>query len=227
VRIAKVLALTLAMGLAPGAGAVPWMEVGDAGDLPATAQVPTGSGPLTSIFGTILLTGGTDADMYRIHISMPSAFSATTVGTVGLPGVQLQSSQLFLFDAAGFGVYGRHHNAGTFRTTLPAGSPLGPQLAGDYFLAISGFGRDPVSASGPIFPSTPPDMLFGSTGPGGAQPISGWTGLEGFASRGNYRIDLTGAEFAAIETPVPEPGTLLLLAGGLFGLAVQRRCRFF
>ena len=67
-RIAKVLALTLAMGLAQGAGAIPWTEVGDAG-LPASAQVPMGSGLLTSIFGSIPSTSATDADMYRLHIS--------------------------------------------------------------------------------------------------------------------------------------------------------------
>jgi len=223
-RIAKVLALTLAMGLAPGAGAIPWTEVGDAGDLPATAQVPTGSGALTSISGSIPSTSATDADMYRIHISTPSTFSATTVGTVGLPGTQLQNSQLFLFNAAGLGVYGRDDDPGTFRTTLPAGSLLGPQIPGDYFLAISGFARDPVSPGGLIFPSSPNTTLFGPTGPGGTQPISGWTGLEAaFASRGNYRIDLTGAEFVSVSTLVPEPGTLLLFAAGLFGILALRR----
>ena len=223
-RIAKVLALILATGFAPGAGAIPWMEVGDAGDLPATAQVPTGSGALTSISGSIPSTSATDADMYRLHISAPSTFSATTVGTIGASGLQLQNSQLFLFNAARLGVYGRDDDPGTFRTTLPAGSPLGPQLPGDYFLAISGFARDPVSPGGLIFPSSPSTTLFGPTGPGGTQPISGWTGLEAaLASRGNYRIDLTGAQFASLAAPVPEPGTLLLLAAGLFAILALRR----
>ncbi len=227
-RIAKVLALVLAMGLAPGARAIPWTEVGDAGDLPATAQIPTGSGALTSISGSIPSTSATDADMYRIHISTPSTFSATTVGTIGAIGLQLQNSQLFLFNAAGLGVYGRDDNPGTFRTTLPANSPLGPQVPGDYFLAISGFDRDPVSPGGLIFPSSPNATLFGPTGPGGTQPISGWTGLDAaLASRGNYRIDLSGAQFASLAAPVPEPGTLLLLAAGLFGILALRRCGFF
>ena len=226
-RIAKVLALILAMGFAPGAGAIPWTEVGDAGDLPATAQVPTGSGALSSIFGSIPSAGAADADMYRIHISTPLTFSATTVGTVGLAGTQLENTELFLFNAAGIGVYGRDDDPGTARTTLPAGSLLGPLVPGDYFLAISGFARAPVSPLGLIFPSSPSTTLFGPTPPGGTQTISGWTGLEEAASRGNYRIDLTGAEFASIAAPVPEPGTLLLLAAGLFGILALRRCRFF
>ena len=38
-----------------------WNETGDAGDLPATAQSPVGSGPLITIRGDILPDG--DADM--------------------------------------------------------------------------------------------------------------------------------------------------------------------
>jgi hypothetical protein len=227
-RMTRVLGLLLAMGLAPHASAVPWTEVGDAGDLPATAQVPVGSGGITSIFGSTPITSATDADMYRIHLSVPSAFSATTVGTVGNPGLQLQNSQLFLFNEDGFGVYGRDDNPGTPRTTLPAGSPLGPLLPGDYFLAISGFDRDPMSAGGEIFPDTPNNIVHGPTGPGGTQPVSGWTGLAAaLASRGNYRIDLTGAEFVGpAVTPVVEPATLILMGLGLFGLLFVRRCRF-
>src|SRR5919201_1616449 len=39
------------------ARALPWNEVGDAGELPATAQVPIGLGALTSISGSIGPTG--------------------------------------------------------------------------------------------------------------------------------------------------------------------------
>jgi len=160
--------------------------------------------------------------MYRIHISVPIDFSATTVGTVGAPGLQLQNSQLFLFDAAGFGVYGRDDDTGTFRTTLPAANALGPQIAGDYFLVITGFNRDPISAGGLIFPSSPNATLFGPTGPGGALSVSGYNGLEAaLASRGNYTINLTGAEFASVAT-IPEPGTVLLFCVSVFGVVVVR-----
>ena len=56
-----------------------WVEVGDAGGLPGTANMTVGSGPLTHITGTV--STSTDADMYLIFISSPASFSATTVGT--------------------------------------------------------------------------------------------------------------------------------------------------
>src|SRR5882762_7344358 len=132
-RLPRMLPITVAiiasLAFVAPARATPWTEVGDAGELPATAQVPVGSGVLTSITGSIgppSTISLTDADMYRIHISGPTSFSATTVGTGGT----LVDTQLFLFDAGGLGVYGRDDDLGTARTTLPAGNALGPQAAG-------------------------------------------------------------------------------------------------
>jgi hypothetical protein len=216
-----VMALVATVGLASTVSATPWLEIGDAGNLPGTAQVTLGFGPLTSISGFIgnnAPNSFLDADMFRIHIPTPALFSATTVGTGG----SLVDTMLFLFDVNGFGVYADDDVLGSPRSRLPAGSPLGPQVADDYFLLITAFGHYPVSAGGLIFPQVPRTQVFGPTGPGGGAPISGYTG---FGPRGSYTINLTGAEFAAPGTvaTVPEPGTLLLLGVGLVGLARRRR----
>jgi hypothetical protein len=183
---------------------------GDAGDLPATAQVTAGIGALTSISGTI--GSATDADLYQIFITGGGTFSATTAST---PGTTLGDPQLFLFNAAGIGVYANDDFGGSLQATLPAGNPLTPTAPGLYYLAITSFNRDPVSPGGVIFPV---GTLVGPTGPGGGQPVSGYTGTGG---TGTYAIRLTGAEFAVI----PEPGTLTLLGAGALGLLACGRRR--
>ena len=197
----------LALGLAGGnLQAAIWAEVGDAGQLPGTAQITLGANPLTAITGTI---SAGDADMYLIYIPVAGAFSATTVGGAAF------DTQLFLFTAAGMGVATNDDNGSGLLSTLPAGGSF-LVSAGNYYLAISGFNNDPTSVGGLIFPSTFPGV-FGATGPGAGSPVSGWTGGGG---TGAYTITLTGAQFA-----VPEPGSVVLLAGivGLIGRAIRRK----
>jgi hypothetical protein len=195
-----------------------WTEgqdgTGDAGDLPATAQVTRGESgvPLTTIIGTI--DNPNDVDMFKIIIVDPSRFSATTVGQPGT----LFDTQLFLFDANGRGVQANDDVSTTdLRSTLTpfAGVP------GIYYLAISAFNSDPVAPGGlRIFPEPEETIApifglpVGPTGPGGGLPVAGWT--TGGLSSGTYQIALTGAEFGS---SVPEPGTFLLLGLGLAGLA--------
>jgi hypothetical protein len=85
--------------LIASAGAQTWDETanggGDAGDLPATAQVVSGSGSLTAITGNL---GASDVDMYQIIICDPLNFEATTVGGATF------DTQLWLFDLNGNGV---------------------------------------------------------------------------------------------------------------------------
>jgi len=184
--------------------AASWTEIGDAGDLPLTAQTVVGSGPLDAISGS--LSDIYDADMYRIYISDPTGFSAYASGF---------DPQLFLFDASGMGVEGNDDVGGfDFNAYLPPGNPVSPTSAGLYYLATSNWNLDPYSATGLIFPDTPYDGVHGPTGIGGGDPISYWSGY-GYA--GAYIIDLAGAEF------VPEPATVTLL--GLGALALIRRRR--
>ena len=194
------------------ARAGPVTEGGDAGDLPGVAHA-TGSGVVPSITGSIGST--TDADMYALYLPSPAAFSATTVGTP-----TLGDTQLFLFNAAGYGVVANddHSGGGTLLSTIPVGSVTGS--AGLYYLAISRYDRDPRSAGGLIFPSSPFTGVHGPTGPGGGSPITLWGGT---SQVGGYTIRLTGAEGSA--TVVPLPGALCLGAVLLGTTGLVRRFR--
>jgi hypothetical protein len=207
---AATLSLTGLLSAAPQVNALPWTEIGNAGDLVGTAQLTTGAGALTSISGT--LSTGTDVDMFGIHISSPAAFSATTVGGAGF------DTQLFLFNAAGIGIYANDDSVGT-RSTLPAGHANSPTTTGLYYLAISQYNRDPFSSGGLIFPNSPFTGVFGPTGPGGALPVNSWSGS---GARGTYTITLTGASFSNVAT-TPEPSSLLLLGSGLATCVAWRR----
>jgi hypothetical protein len=209
-RVAGALLIGAAVAFAAPAGATPWTESGDAGELVGTAQVTIGVGDLTSIDGDI---AATSADLYLLHIYDPTAFSATTVGGATF------DTQLFLFDSAGVGVYANDDSSG-FQSTLPAGNVNGPTAVGDYLLGITGFNYDPVNVGGLIFS---PSGFSDVPGPNNTDPLTGWTGTA-LSNFGTYSIALTGASFAQ-ATSVPEPGTALLMGAGLLGLVLLRRRR--
>lgn len=201
--------LLLAMSITPQCrAAFVWAEVGEAGELPPTAQIVFGAGELLAITGTIFTS--MDVDMYRISITAPVIFSASTVGTPG----SLADSQLFLFTTFGLGIAANDDDSAvTTRSALPAGNPLtSVLLPGDYVIGISGWDRDPVSPGGLIFPPLPKIGVFGPVGPGGAFPMTGSSGIG--ISGGTYEIVFKGA--AAAAAAVPEPSTLLQL--GIVGL---------
>jgi PEP-CTERM motif len=208
-RVAGALLIGAAVAFAAPAGATPWTESGDAGDLVGTAQVTVGTGALTSIDGAI---ASYMSDLYLIHIDDPTAFSASTVGGAGF------DTQLFLFDSTGVGVYANDDSSG-LQSTLPAGNANGPTAVGDYLLGISSWDRDPVNVGGLVFPTTP---FSGVLGPNNLDPLTGWSSTGSF--NGTYSIALTGTSFAQ-ATSVPEPGTALLMGAGLLGLVLLRRRR--
>jgi hypothetical protein len=217
---AKGVALVAALAFVSGVSAQTYVESGDAGNLPATAQTATGSGTLTGIAGS---TGGGDTeDMYLINIRDFSAFQAGTDPAAGSAGGSASfDTQLWLFDTSGNGILGNDDCPGGcpgFHSHLSGPTPTDGQPGltanGNYYLAISGFGNDPNSAGGAIFNQATFAELSGPDGPGGGSPISGWMGG---GATGSYTIGLSGANF------VPEPATLGLVALG--GLAVLRRRR--
>ena len=222
-RVAAVWLLAAwALAAAAPAAVADWVEVGDAGFLPSNAQATIGSGPLTAIRGSLGNPPASnpfpfnqplaDPDMYVIRLTGGGTFSATTVGQPGT----INDTLLYLFDASGRGVYANDDAVGsnTFRSTLPANTPLTPTAPGLYYLLITQanyipFSFDPLDPNRNelnIFPIFPQRAVYGPTGPGGAFPIATYDG--NFASElGSYTIALTGATFA-----VPEPSSLLLIA---------------
>ncbi len=181
------------------------VETGDAGNLPGTAQVVSGLTGADTLSGNISFTSG--VDMYAIFLT-GGAFGATTVGQPGTLG----DPQLFLFDSAGIGVAANDDGGSNLDATLSLGAPT----PGLYYLAISSYDNDPNNANGLIFPSSPFGPQYGPTGPGGALPVTGWSGGGG---TGSYTIELRGASSAA----VPEPSSMVLIGGGLAALGLLRR----
>lgn len=170
-----------------------WVEAGDAGELPATAQVPNGTvTSLTSIAGT--LAAG-DVDMFLIDIVDPVAFTASTVGGTTV------DTQLFLFFRDGRGV--THHDGFTGSTgpqSLITGNFV--PFAGSYYLAISEYDRDPRSAGQLIWNDQPWDIERRADGPRRYESVDSWGGFSG--AGGAYTIALTGCTRPGKEVVLPD-----------------------
>jgi hypothetical protein len=215
VEVARITAI-VAVFVARTAGAATWTEIGDAGQLPGTAQVTKGTGPLTLITGH---HSPNDADAFLIRITDPATFSATTDGLANW------DTQLFLFTPDGFGVYYNDDiSASDRQSTLPVGNPNGPTTPGLYILAISEYNMKPSSTGGLIFPTIYPGV-FGATGPGAGAALSTWNN-DG-ADDADYAIALTGAA-PAVSLGVPTLsawGLVLacLFLAGVGAFALRRR----
>lgn len=189
--------------LASVANGQTWAEVGDAGELAASAQSTVGSGPLSLITGSL---AANDVDMFHIRIDDPSLFIAQHTAAFDF------DSQMFLFNMNGTGVAFRDDATGLRGAVSGSFVPA----AGDYLLAISGWDRDPVDAAAlPIWNDTPFAVERAPDGAGAANPVASWSG--NVVARGQYEIAIRGASF------VPSPGSAAL--AGIGGLLVARRRR--
>jgi Ca2+-binding RTX toxin-like protein len=199
-RAGMVLLLTgvVVVGSAGTAGAVTHAESGDAGDLLPTAQEPVGVGALTAITGTVSFRE--DVDLYKICVDSNAAFSATTVGTAGTLG----DTQLWLFNANGQGVEMDDNVVGeeTDRSTLPLGGNPGP-TTGVYYLGISAFDTDALTAPSPEGFLIFPDVLVGVQGSiSNERTLGGWNdNLDNPLSPSTYTIALTGVHPCTAPPP--------------------------
>jgi len=177
---------------------------GDAGDLPATAQLVTlpdqtpCQSPVTRIRGD---NGADDVDMYVICITDPANFVASTVGTT------TWDTQLWLFRCDGTGVV---HNDDNPDATTGLQSRIDNRTnciteGGIYLLAISRYNRDAVDADGNLlWNNSPFREVRCPDGPGAANPIAGWTGTT--SAGGRYVISLQGAYFVSDQGCAGGPG---------------------
>lgn len=176
------------------AGAQTWNEQGDAGETLSTAQACEGSGSLTAIHGNHDFD---DCDMYAIDIVDAANFRATVSSDTSF------DTQLFLFDESGVGV--THHDdiSSTNRR-----SRLTAQFVADegrYYLAISGWNKDPRSDQQQyLWNQTPSQIERAPDGPDATSPVDHWFDETGGADGGgSYTIQLLGCAFVDEGDPCP------------------------
>jgi hypothetical protein len=201
-----------------------WIEGDtDAGATLETAQAIVGIGQLHVLIGELSLGSGVAAgqvddleDLYLLRIATPMSFSFTV-------GQAAFNPQLFLFnitrpgEALGLLANDDQISSNLPLLTSPATDGTGAMvlLPGEYALGVSGFGRVPVSPTGPIFFFGSTTEISGPDGAGGINPLSGWTGP---GQTGTYRIELSGVDWYNI--PSPAAGAALL---GMAGVLRRRR----
>jgi hypothetical protein len=186
--LALLTSLMALLGFAAGAYAQAWNEAGDAGSLPATAQVTVGQGPLTAIHGA--LASDSDVDMYCIQVQAPTSL------IVALQCVVIQGPNVWLFDATGKGVAANSMCVGGDKRIL--GTFV--VAAGKYYVAVSYNGVNPFAGVDPIWvPANVGERA--PDGPGAAGVVTSWQGMGQVQPLNPYDISLWSVAYC--EPPVP------------------------
>lgn len=207
----------------------------DAGSTPDTAMPTGGPSPLKSIRGRFAVPTdgpGDFEDMFIINVVQPIQFCVQTISnlnTTNCCGEDYSphsgsnfNTQVWLFKADGRGLLANDDSAGgspglsRMGHTATDGTGAMVVTPGLYYIAISGGPqRDPVSAGGLIFNQSSVTEVSGPDGPGGTQPIVGWTGAG--ITNVQYEMTLCGVD------PMPSIPTLsqwgLITLTALLGLA--------
>jgi len=224
IQSAAVLAALSLCGVAAARGPE-WVEKGDAGTLPTSAQVvtssPTGqvkkiSGALNGLDGS-LAGDGDYVDMYYVCINDPTLFCIVT--SQGTQGSATFDTQLWVFDSQGRAVMGNddasaNDTGSAIFQFANDGSEAGIFEPGLYYICISGKGVAPFGDGGSLYSFRTPTEVSGPDGPGGGSPVAGW-GTNG--PTGEYTIAMNGV------CPVPAPGGLALMLGAFAVRRARRR----
>lgn len=212
------------LALAPAALAGPdWIEIGDAGSAVGSAQIPvriSGVTFLRSISGSLASGYGASdyEDLYVIRVTDAAEFSIAPVSANFNPVLYLFNLTV---NSEALGLIA--NDDATAENDLPLlvqmstdGTGVQVSAPGDYVLAVTGFGRVPVSRTGPMFNFATPTEISGPDGVGGLNPLMGWTG-EG--ETGDYAL-----MFEDIDYPdFPAPGTAAGMVMGALFLGRRRR----
>ena len=110
--------------------------------------------------------------------------------------LQIQSPDLYLFDATGKGLALAQICAGNCKQ-------IGPSFvgaAGTYYIAVAQFGSLAFAGPDLIWLSNT-TLARAPDGPGAANPITSWGGTPQFFTPINYQINLSGVSFCSGATP--------------------------
>lgn len=172
-------------------------EIGDAGELLATAQVI--SEPVTRISGELSSFGELsridDIDMFRFFVAEPVTFSVKVAASL----TEDNDAQLFVFDEIGRFVIGDDDGGEGSLPQLNRGSMAGYD-PGYYNLAISLYDTRAILLS---------DKLVG------------WSRNANPYQYGPYVMTITGA--ASSSGAVPEPTTWMMMLMGFAGVGLTMR----